>query len=368
MKITGISVWKIDLPLREGRYSWANGKYVEVFDSTVIEIRTDSGISGYGECCPLGPVYLPAYAAGVRAGLCEIAPSLISADPTQITEINRQMDTALGGHPYVKSPVDIACWDILAKAAGRPLCDLLGGRAQNDVRLYRAISQDTADAMAASTRRYLDEGYRAFQLKVGGAPADDIERIRAVRGSLPDDCILVADANTGWTRHEAIRVVDAIQHLDVYIEQPCPGYGECVSVRRRTNRPFILDEVICSVPDLVRAVSEDAMDVINLKISRVGGITKARTMRDVCVELGIPMTIEDSWGGDIATAAIGHLAVSTPADFCFSATDFNSYGSKPISDQAPDRERGRLMISGRPGLGIEPEPGSLGPPVLDFGE
>src|SRR5205823_8265966 len=98
--------------------------------------------------------------------------------------------------------------------------------------------------------------------------------------------------------------------------------------------PFVLDEVITGTDVLVRGLSDNAMDVINLKISKVGGLTKARLMRDLCVAAGIPMTIEDTWGGDIVTAAIAHLARSTPAEFCFSATDFNSYGTVTIADGA----------------------------------
>lgn len=92
--------------------------------------------------------------------------------------------------------------------------------------------------------------------------------------------------------------------LDVYIEQPCLTYDECVSVRRRTARPFVLDEVISGLDTLMTALADDAMDIINLKISKVGGLTKARVMRDVCVATGTPMTLEDTWGGDIVTATI----------------------------------------------------------------
>ena len=109
------------------------------------------------------------------------------------------------------------------------------------------------------------------------------------------------------------------------------------------------------------------MDVINLKISKVGGLTKARLMRDLCVAAGIPMTIEDTWGGDIVTAAIAHLARSTPEEFCFSATDFNSYGTVTIADGAPRRVNGRMTAPERPGLGVEPRFDVLGDPVLSIG-
>lgn len=195
---------------------------------------------------------------------------------------------------------------------------------------------------------------------------EDIARIHACREILDASDVLVADANTGWTRHEAARVVDAVANLDVYIEQPCRTYDECLSIRRRTAKPFVMDESITNLDVLVRALAEDAMDAVNLKISKVGGLTKARAMRDVCMAHGVAMTIEDTWGGDITTAAIAHLAQSTPSDFLLSATDFNSYGTRKIARGAPGRVNGAMKAPEGPGLGVEPDFSALGHPVLSF--
>jgi L-alanine-DL-glutamate epimerase-like enolase superfamily enzyme len=365
MKITGLKVYQVDLPLHEGNYSWSEGKSVDVFDSTVVVVETDSDITGTGEVCPLGPVYLPAYAAGARAGLQELGPQLLGEDPTQLVKLNRTMDRVLKGHPYVKSAVDMACWDILGKVAGLPVCSLLGGRYGEDVVLYRAISQRPAAEMAQNVADYRSEGYRRFQLKVGGRPDDDIERIRAVREILEPGDKLIADANTGWLMHEAMRVVNAVRDVDVYIEQPCPSYEQCLSIRRNTTLPFVLDEVIDSVDAILKGVADGAMDVVNIKISKFGGLTKAKQARDLCVSLGIAMTIEDSWGGDIITAAISHLAHSTPTDYLFTSTDFNSYVTQSIADGAPHRVNGRMSASTEPGLGISPKFDVLGDPVWE---
>lgn len=366
MKIESIRVWQVDLPLREGRYTWSDGHFVEVFDSTVVAVETDAGLTGFAECCPLGSVYLPSFARGVRAGLEEIGSNLIGQDPTNLSLINAIMNRALRGHPYAKAPIDIACWDILGKHTGQPLHQLLGGKRQDSIKLYRAISQESPEDMASKIEGYTGEGYTKFQLKVGGDPAEDILRIQATRSILKPADLLVADANTGWTRHEAARVVSAVSDLDVYIEQPCPTYEECISIRHRTALPFILDEVIDSPGALLRGLSEDAMDVINLKISKVGGLTMARLMRDLCIDQGIPMTIEDTWGGDIVTATIAHLASSTPEEFCFSSTDFNSYGTVDLAHGAPKRIDGRMSASDAPGLGVEPDPDVLGRAVLEI--
>ena len=151
MRITGIRVWRVELPLHEGRYSWSNDNFVEVFDSTVVAIDTDAGLTGWGEVCPLGAAYLPAYANGARAGIQEIGPALIGLDPRELTQLNLVMDQTLKGHPYVKSALDMACWDLLGKASALPVTTLLGGRFGADFALYRAISQDEPEAMAAKT-------------------------------------------------------------------------------------------------------------------------------------------------------------------------------------------------------------------------
>jgi L-alanine-DL-glutamate epimerase-like enolase superfamily enzyme len=364
MKITRISLYQIDLPLKEGNYNWSGGKSVSVFDSTVVEVETDEGIVGWGEVCPLGPFYLPAYAKGARAGIAELAPHLIGQDPTHLGKLNRTMDAALKGHPYVKSAIDMACWDILGKVSRLPVCDLLGGRYGEDVVLYRAISQEAPEQMAGKVAGYRDEGYRRFQLKVGCHDVDlDIARIHAVAAELHPGDILVADANTGWLKHEALRVCRGVRDVDVYIEQPCATYDECRAVRERWDGPFILDENIDGLDSLIRGHSDQAMDVVNIKISKFGGLTKARQARDLCVDLGIAMTIEDSWGGDIITAAIAHLAHSTPTELLFTSTDFNSYVTVDFADGAPQRINGRMSASKSPGLGIEPRRDVLGAPL-----
>jgi L-alanine-DL-glutamate epimerase-like enolase superfamily enzyme len=365
MRIVEIRAYRVELPLREGAYKWSGGNSVAVFDSTVVAVETDAGITGYGEVCPLGPAYLPAYAAGARTGIAELAPALIGADPTQLGPLNQRMDQAMRGHPYVKSAIDVACWDILGKASGQPLAALLGGRyGGDDFPLYRAISQDTPEEMAKMVAQYRSEHYTKFQLKVGGDPDTDVARILAVAEKLKPGDVLVADANTGWAQHQALRVVDAVRHTDVYIEQPCMTYEECLTIRRHTNRPFVLDEVIDAVAMVTRAYADQAMDVVNLKISKVGGLTKARQIRDLCVALGIALTIEDTWGGDIATAAIAHLAHSTPSEMLFSCTDFNSYVTRSIAEGAPQRQNGRMGTTTRPGLGITPRMDVLGKPAF----
>ena len=215
MKINNIKVYKIDIPLKEGSYKWAHNNKVEEFDTTIIVIETDNNVVGLGEVCTLGSAYLPAYSKGVRSGILEIGQVLIGKDPTDISNINLEMEKKLKGHPYVKSPIDMACWDIIGKNYRMHLWKLLGGKFGEQIDLYRAISQESPDLMRQKVVEYKKEGYSKFQLKVGGEHNEDIERIQSVSSELDHSNVLVADANTGWKSHEAMKVVKHIMNFDM---------------------------------------------------------------------------------------------------------------------------------------------------------
>src|SRR5258706_6077465 len=116
---------------------------------------------------------------------------------------------------------------------------------------------------------------------------------------------------------------------------------------------------------LLRGKRDLGMGVVKLKISKLGGLTKTKQARDLCVNMGIAMTLEDSWGGDITTAAIAHLAHSTPEEFRFTSTDFNSYVTVSTAEGAPQRVNGFMAASSGAGLGVRPRMEVLGKRVVD---
>jgi len=160
MKITQIDGYQVAYEYVGGEYAWSGGHSVSSLISTVVKISTDEGLKGFAEVCPLGSAYMDAYARGVPSGIEELGPVLIGQDPRQIKAINNLMDSAMGGHNYIKSPLDVACWDILGQVSGLPICTLLGGRYVEDYPLYRAISQHSAEEMANDVARFRSEGYR----------------------------------------------------------------------------------------------------------------------------------------------------------------------------------------------------------------
>ena len=127
-----------------------------------------------------------------------------------------------------------------------------------------------------------------------------------------------------------------------------------------------LDECITDLRMAERAVVDRAAEVICIKVSKHGGLSKARRIRDYLAEHGLPMVVEDTWGGEIVTAALAHLAVSTPAHLLVNSTDLHNYVVGTTGTPAPATRDGCLIASDAPGLGLEPDLESLGSPVLDF--
>ncbi|WP_028060879.1 mandelate racemase/muconate lactonizing enzyme family protein [Candidatus Solirubrobacter pratensis] len=363
MRIERVDVYGYDLRYAHGEYVMSGGRTIASLPSTVVRIETEDGIAGHGETCPLGATYLPASAAGARAALGELAPALLGVDATNLAAVHDAMDGALRGHGYAKSAVDIACWDVLGRAAGVPVSTLLGGVRAPDFPLYVAIPLGPVDDMVAHVRARRDEGIRRFQLKLGADPREDAARVRAVLEATQEGDVVIADANGGWRLQDATIAARALEGLDrVLFEQPCPTLEECLVVRDRTTLPMVLDEVITDVQALIRAYG--AMEAINLKLGRVGGLTAARLMRDLGERLGLRFTIEDSWGGDLTTAAVAHLAASTHPEQLLMASFMNDWTLDHVAGYEPRSRDGRGAAPTGPGLGVEVDPGALGEPLF----
>ncbi len=368
MLISRIDVFGYDLTYVGGDYVMSSGRVVSTLPSTLVRLTTDEGLVGWGETCSLGTTYLPAFGEGARAALREIAPRVVGVDPRNLAGVHEVMDAALGGHGYAKSPIDIACWDVLGKATGESVSTLLGGRRQERYPLYVAVPFGPAEQMAKHVAQLKAEGIHRFQLKVGADPAADAERVRGVVQATDDDDIVIADANCGWRLQDAVLAARFLEPLPrTYLEQPCRTLEECVYVRARTTLPMVLDEIITDVPALLRAFHAGGMDAINCKISRVGGLTAAKLIRDLAQALGLRLTIEDTWGGDVTTAAISHLAASTDPTALFTVSFMNSWVNEHIAGFEPRSHDGIGETPDGPGLGIEVDTSLLGEPLFSFG-
>ncbi|WP_192034617.1 enolase C-terminal domain-like protein [Halomonas sp. YLGW01] len=364
MHITSLAAYTGELRYDGTAYAFAGGRSYQQFTSTMVVLTTDEGLTGYGEVCPCGPSYMPAFAGGLPACLEELAPQVIGEDPRHVARLTRKMDQALNGHAYAKAAIDIACWDLLGKAAGLPVHVLLGGLLTETMPLHRIVPLAAPAAMADSLAAYRKAGFRHFQIKLGHDVDDDIAMMRTLADGRPAGEVWVGDINGAWRRDQVARFSRSLQDLDLILEQPCASYDECLSFRQRAHHPIKLDECLNNIADVQRALRDDAMDAMALKVSKFGGLTPSRLIRDLCVAAGIPLTIEDAWGSGIATAAYAQLAASTPTPYLLNTTDLHRYNTTQLAHGAPDVTDGTMRVNDLPGLGVEPIFDQLAGPIL----
>ena len=366
MKITRIDVFRFEYTTVGGGLVLSGGRVARSQDSTIVKVSTDEGLVGWGEECPFAPTYMVAFAEGARAAIREMGPALLGADPRQLEMVYARMDGALHGHAYAKSALDMACWDLLGQSVELPLSDLLGGTFQPEFPLYTMVSVGSPEGMREQARGLLAQGYRRAQVKVGGEWREDVRRVQACLEVLGDMEIVIVDANAYWRQHEAAQVVAALEETAIYVEQPCRTLAACLAVRRRSQRPFILDESLTDLDALHQARAADGMDAAMLKLSRFGGISRLRQARDLCQQWGLAVTIEDSGGGDIVSAAMAHLAASTRPGHLLNGSLINVNVNEHLAEGAPRAERGRGAVPTGPGLGIRVDERALGAPLFSL--
>ena len=368
MKIKGISIYKTHLPYVGGSYGWGAGNAIETAMASVVVVKTDAGLTGCGEFTPCGENYMIAHSEGVEAIARLIAPKLLGEDPRQVARLEQLMDHLVQGHGYAKAPFDAAFWDILGKACDQPVWMLLGGKLTDGAPMYRVAPQKDVEATKAELEQHRQAGYRQFQVKVGADWVADIERIRQTVPLLKPNEKAIADANQGWRVDNAIRVAQATKDLDFIMEQPCKTYEECQQVRRHVSQPMKLDECVTGIAAAQRIVADRGAEICCLKISNLGGLSKARKVRDYLVENRIPVVSEDTWGGEITTSAVAHFATSTPQEYLVNSTDLHNYNTRSTGIGGPHVKDGKLYASDTPGLGVEPDFESLGDPIAIYGE
>lgn len=364
MKITQISVWHVPLTSHE-TYYMAEGKQCGTIETVILRLDTDSGLKGWGEVCPI-PHYLPAYAHGVAPAIEEMAPVIIGADPIAPESLMDRLEAHLQGHAYAKSAIDMALWDLTAQAAGLPLHALLGGRRVKDLPLYHSITCIDPGEMAKIAEDAYSHGIRQFQVKLGadGNWQADVARLSLVRDAVGEGPVVYGDWNCGASQLDATRVGRAVAHLDIMLEQPCKSVENCSAVRTATGLPMKLDESAHDIASLLEGHRLGCMDAIAIKLSKFGGLSASRRARDLCVYLGTKMSIEDTWGGDITTAALLHLGASTSPAAVLNVCDLSGYVGPRLDPGAPVREGGHISPPEGPGLGVEPDRDVLSDPYI----
>lgn len=369
MKISRIELYHVVLPYSGGVYRLSGGRQYQHFDAAIVRVETDTGIEGWGESTPFGSTYIAAHARGARAGIEEIAPSLLGLDPRQVDRINDAMDEALLGHNNAKTALDVACWDVFGKSVGMPVSELLGGRTGNRLPVISSIYAGEPDDMRARVADHRAKGYMGHSIKVGaldseGGPALDAQRIAASLADREPGEYFIVDANGGLLPETALRMLRLLPDgLDFVLEAPCASWRETLSLRQRCTVPIIIDELAEQDVDIVQMISQDIADGVGLKISKAGGLTKGRRHRDMCRSAGLSMSVQDTVGSTIAFAAIAHLGATVPERYLRCILDCRDMVTLKTAHFDAPVERGGVLVPDEPGLGLTVYREMFGEPV-----
>ncbi|MER9357573.1 mandelate racemase/muconate lactonizing enzyme family protein [Mesorhizobium sp. M0514] len=367
MKIKQIDVYQVDLPYSGGVYLLSGGREYRSFDATIVRIETACGLEGWGESTPFGSTYVASHALGVRAGIAEMAPALIGLDPRRVDRINDSMDAALLGHLHAKTAIDVACWDILGKSMGLPVCELLGGRTDNRLPVISSIYAGEPDDMRGRVQDHRARGYTAHSVKIGDEPILDAARVEAALADRRPGEYFIVDANGGMTVESALRTLRLLpQGLDFVLEAPCATWRECLSLRRRSTVPIIWDELADSDAAISMLVADDAAEGIGLKISKNGGLTRGRRHRDICIAAGLTLSVQETTGSDIAFAAVVQLGQTVPRRYLRCVLESRDMVSCQTADGDFPVVDGYVTAPSTPGLGVTPRMDVLGDPVASF--
>jgi len=364
VKITAINVYERILSMTSA-YNMSSSAVGDA-SSTIVELLTDSEHIGYGEICPTGPLPQPEHAGSIRADLELLAPVLVGLNPVLIGHVLAAMNSAMDGGVGAKSAIDIACWDLLGKATGHRVCDLLGGPLMDPVSTYHVIAIGTPDESASSANHLQNDGHTKLQLKAGGRRIeDDIRAAHAVASVIRPGVDLFVDANRGFSVEQAIQFSHACAGLRLNMEQPCHTYEACAAAKPSLVHPLLLDESAKDLATVAKAISSGVANGFGMKLTRVGGLSGMRAIRDLCLATNTPTSFDDSWGGDIIASACVHIGSTMPPALSRGAWISHPYHQCHYDEiNGPRIEGGRVAIpSGGPGLGLVIPTGYFGTPL-----
>ncbi len=355
MRIVRVTVYKADIPL-VAPFRIALG-VTEVAKNFFVRVETDEGIHGWGEGSPFPPI------VGETQGIClaaarDMARLLIGKDPLDVEARMREISSFLPHNTTARSAFDMALYDILGKAAELPLYRLFGG-SPRELLTDDTIGIDAPEAMAEKAIKLKEEGFPAIKVKLGTAPAEDIERVRRIREAIGTGIPIRVDANQGWDLTAAVEALTGIEGFGVqYCEQPVAA-GDLDSmraVREKTRIPIMADESLFDVYDALRLVKTGACDYFNIKLSKSGGLHMALKIASVAEAARVACMVGCMSETRLALTAAAHLAAARPVIRFLDLDSALTHTVDPIQGGMRYERGGKLSLPDGPGLGAEVDP------------
>jgi L-alanine-DL-glutamate epimerase-like enolase superfamily enzyme len=296
--------------MSDTEWSFARGTVPELRGWTLV-VTDESGTVGlgYGHALPT----VSAHGEGVKAALDFLTPRLVGRDPTQVAAIMEEIDGALAASTSAKAAIDMALHDLLARRLGVPLDVLFGGRLRSSIPQGRIVPLKAPADMAAAARKLVADGYRMVKVKFSGDAELDIARMAAVREAVGPKVMLLIDPNQSYAAKSFIRVFSRIERHDIaLVEQPVPAADTrgLALIAKTLPVPIEADESAGSVADVARLVNERACDVVNLKITKIGGLRATLAAVKICEAGGVGCRLGAAFGPALLQAFSAHVAAS----------------------------------------------------------
>lgn len=352
MKITAVKA----VPFRVPRSRYHKTAFGEILESeyAIVFVETDEGITGVGEIATVWDRKGVSQADDVHRIL---APLLRGKDPLRLTELTVLMDRALGkcSNP-AKAGVEIALHDLVGKALGVPVYQLLGGLLRERIPLSSWIGIKDLRMMVEEAEDWVSRGFRTLKVKVGLDHSHDLEAIRQIRARMGPTVALRVDVNAGWTvPNEAVRRVQSYEPFNLeFVEQPLPGHDleGMAFVREKVTIPIMADESVWDSADALAVIRRGAADLINIYVMESGGLRAARQAFAVCEAAGMLAMMGSMPEFGVGTAAQVHLAATIPNLVTANDTCGFLYHKEDILETPLTVERGEILVPSGPGLGV----------------
>ncbi len=365
MHITRVEPIPILVPLKLGLTTkTAHGEHIDS-PYVIVRVHTDEGLVGLGEAT-LAPRWSGETSPGCVAAVRDILdPALRGADPRDVRACSQFMNRALRHNPFTKAAVEMALWDLAGKAAGLPVYRLLGGKVRAVLPMKMVVGAFEVPKAVALAEQFLDWGVRHLKVKVGLDPAQDLERVRAVRALAGADVTIGIDANCGWNVTTARTMLKAMEALDLlFAEQPVGSQdpSALAQLRGATTIPIMADESVFTLADAWDLTSRRAVDILSIYPGKTGGILPSMAIASVAEAAGIACSMGSNLELGIATAAMLHLGVAAPViDSETYPGDFLGplYHEADMITEPLSLGPLHAVVPEGPGLGVELDEGQL---------
>ena len=355
MKIRSVEAIPLDVRFKE-TFSFGSTDRTRS-PNVIVRMTNDEGVVGYGEACPM-----PAFTGETQESVVatiegRLEDLLVGRDPLQREPILRDIEKVLFRSPFTLAAIDVALWDVAGKILGVPVSVLLGGRFRERVEQHGSVGMGTAESMTDTALGQVEQGYSTLKLYAGrDALQDDLERLESVRRAVGPDVAFILDVNGRWDVATCLRALPVLEDLGVtLLEQPVAPWDEAgqAEVVGRSTIEVMADEAVFGPTDVARIGAGRMARVINLGLSKLGGLFRARGCATVAQSSGLKVAVGSVLELGVASTAGLHLSASLPELAAPSYLMGPLKYERQITTVPLEVKDGEMEVPSGPGLGVE---------------